>query len=80
MKGESVSTDAVKECNKCKKDIALLIAVTFSDYFEQIQRLLSKETVVHRRWGSETLKFGIKQLHMDQLSTKNRYQSRHFER
>lgn len=35
----------------------------FSDYFEQNQRLLPKETEVLRRWGSQTLKFGVKQLH-----------------
>ena len=36
-KGESLSTDAVKVYNRCKKDITLLIVLISSDYFEQNQ-------------------------------------------
>ena len=53
-KGKSLSTDAVKVYNKCKKDITLLIVLISSEYFEQNQRLLSKETEVPHQWGSET--------------------------
>ena len=62
-KEENLFTGAAKDYNKCKEDIALLIVLIFSHYFEQNQRLLSKETEVLRRWGSQTLKLGAKQLH-----------------
>ena len=32
-KGESLSTDAVKEYNRCKKDVAFLNVLISSDYF-----------------------------------------------
>ena len=62
-KEENLSTGAAKDYNKCKRDITLLIVLISSHYFEQNQRLLSKETEVLRWWGSQTLKFGAKQLH-----------------
>ena len=68
-KAENFSTDAVKEYNICKKDITLLIVLISSDYFEQNERLLSKETDVSHQWGGETLNFCIKQLHKGQIST-----------
>ena len=64
--------DAVKEYNRSKKDIALLIVLISSHFFEQSERLLSKETAVLRRRGSDRLKFGSKQLHKGPISTINR--------
>ena len=60
--------DAVKEYNRSKKDIALLIVLISSNCFEHSERLLSKETAVPRRWGSERLKLGGKQLHKGPIS------------
>lgn len=72
--------DALKEYNRSKKDIALLIVLISSHYFEQSERLLSKETAVPRRWGSERLELGSKQPYKGPISTINRSPSRRFER
>lgn len=69
---KSFYMDAVKEYNRRKKDIALLIVLISSHYFERSERLLSKETAVPRRQGNERLKLGSKQHHKDQISTINR--------
>ena len=37
-----------------------------------LERLVSKELVAPHRWGSETLKFDIKQVDKDQISTVKR--------
>ena len=63
--------DAVQEYYRSLIE-ALLIVLISSHYFEQSERLLSKETAVLRRWGSERLKLGSKQLHKGPISTINR--------
>ena len=49
-------------------------------YFFMYDKLVSNEIVVPRRWGSETLEFGIKQVYMGQISIVKRERSWRFRR